>query len=268
MFRIGVFSKMNRVTVKTLRYYDQIGLLCPCRVDEATGYRYYSGSQIQLLHKILALKQIGFSLHEIVKTMARDVSTDEMIKHLEIKQLEISQNIESERKKLRQIQSYLKILKQEEAHMDYNVILKELPSVIVASMRRIIPNYDAFNEIYPELCAYMREQNVRCTVPGYCFTIFHDGEYKESDIDVEICEAVVAPGRDTKKIKFIRTRGYPTAACLIHRGPYSTIGLAYSTVMKWIEENGYEIAGHPRESYIDGCWNKEDPAMYNYAVSP
>ena len=83
--------------------------------------------------------------------------------------------------------------------------------------------------------AYMREQNVRCTVPGYCFTIFHDGEYKESDIDVEICEAVVAPGRDTKKIKFIRTRGIPR--CLPYSGDqYSTIGLAYSTVMKWIEE--------------------------------
>jgi DNA-binding transcriptional MerR regulator len=115
---------------------------------ETTGYRYYSGSQIPLLHRILAPKQIGFSLHEIVSTMARDVSTNEIIKHLQIKQLEISQNIESERKKLRQVQAYLKILEQEAAHMDYNVILKELPSVIVASMRRTIPNYDAFNEIY------------------------------------------------------------------------------------------------------------------------
>jgi effector-binding domain-containing protein len=88
----------------------------------------------------------------------------------------------------------------------------------------------------------------------------------ESDIDVEICEAVVAPGRDSEKIKFKRTEGYPTAACVIHRGPYNTIGLAYSTVMKWIEENGYEIAGHPRESYIDGCWNKEDPADWTTEI--
>ena len=52
---------------------------------------------------------------------------------------------------------------------------------------------------------------------------------------------MVAPGRDSKKIKFKRTEGYPTAACVIHRGPYNTIGLAYSTVMKWIEENGSEM---------------------------
>ncbi|MGE5544837.1 MAG: MerR family transcriptional regulator [Bacillota bacterium] len=259
MFRIGVFSKMTKVTVKTLRYYDELGLLSPCYVDQTTGYRYYAASQMPRLHRILALKQLGFSLGEIVDALEHDCSTEKMIDYLESKQQFISKTIESEYKKLKQVENYLKILRQEADYMTYDVILKELPSVIVASMRRVIPNYDAFNEIYPEMGAIMQKDNVRCTSPAYCFTIFHDDEYKEKDIDVEICEAVVSPAQDSEKVKYKRIDGVPTAACIIHKGPYNTIGMSYSAVNRWIEENGYEIAGQPRESYLDGIWNKENP---------
>ena len=54
MFKIGEFSKFSQVTVKTLRYYDQIGLLKPAEIDRFTGYRYYSASQLPRLHRILA----------------------------------------------------------------------------------------------------------------------------------------------------------------------------------------------------------------------
>lgn len=258
MFKIGVFSKMNRITVKALRHYDELGLLNPCHVDETTGYRYYSSDQLLRLHRILALKQIGFSLNEIIHMMERDMSVEEMTAFLEGKQSAISKSIEDEQVKLNQVKSYLNILKQEVMHMSYNVIVKELPEIIVASMRRRIPNYDAFNTIYPEMGRYMKEQKVKCAIPEYCFTMYHDGEYKESDIDVEICESVMDFGKDSDMMQFKKLDTVKTAACVIHKGPYSTIGLAYGTVMKWIEGNGYESIGLPRESYIDGIWNKAD----------
>ncbi len=96
-------------------------------------------------------------------------------------------------------------------------------------------------------------------MPPYCFTLYHDGEYKDSNIDVEICEAVTDFAKDSDKVKFKKIDTVATAACVIHRGPYNTIGMAYSAVMKWIEENNLEIIGLPRESYIDGIWNKENP---------
>ena len=65
MLKIGDFSKMVRVPVPTLRYYDQVGLLKPIEVDRFTGYRYYSASQLPRLHRILALKGLGFSLEQI-----------------------------------------------------------------------------------------------------------------------------------------------------------------------------------------------------------
>ncbi|MBP2652519.1 MAG: transcriptional regulator, MerR family [Firmicutes bacterium] len=258
MFKIGIFSKMNRVTVKALRHYDEIGLLKPCHVDETTGYRYYLSDQLPRLHRILALKQVGFSLNEIIDMMEREMSAEKMIAYLEGKQSAIAKTIEDERVKLNQVEAYLKILRQEEMNVSYDVLLKELPEVIVASMRRRIPNYDAFNAIYPEMGSYMKEQNVKCAVPEYCFTIYHDGEYKETDIDVEICEAVTDFGRDSDTIKFKKIDNVKTAACIMHKGPYNRIGMAYGAVMKWIEGNGYRISGFPRESYIDGIWNKEN----------
>lgn len=259
MYKIGVFSKMNKITVKTLRHYDELGLFKPAYVDEMTGYRYYSSSQLPQLYKILTLKNLGFSLSEISNALVDEGNTDNMIDYLEKKKDHILRIIEEEEIKLSQLQTYLKTLKQEGMSMKYNIILKELPEVIVASMRTIIPDYDAYYKIYPEMGKYMEKQKVECRVPEYCFTIYHDGEYKDSDIDVEICEAVTDYGIDSDKIKFKNIDKVDTAACVLHKGPYSSIGMAYGAVMKWIEDNDYEVSGLPRESYIDGVWNKENP---------
>lgn len=259
MYKIGLFSKMNKVTVKTLRHYDEIGLLKPSRVSEESGYRYYSSRETVRLHRILALKQIGFSLNEIMEAMDKDMSPDRMVDYLEGKQAAILKTIDDQQSKLDQVQAYLKIIRQEEKYMSYDVVLKELPEVIVASMRTVIPNYEALNTIYPKMGRFMEEQDAKCAVPGYCFTLYHDGEYKEKDIDVEICEAVMEFKTDSEEIKFKKIPAAKIAACVFHTGPYDTIGMAYGAVMQWVEENNFEVVGLPRESYIDGIWNKENP---------
>src|SRR5271170_4978225 len=65
MLRIGDFSSLSQITIKTLRYYDEQGLLRPAHVDAVTGYRYYAVSQLPRLHRILALRDLGFSLDQI-----------------------------------------------------------------------------------------------------------------------------------------------------------------------------------------------------------
>lgn len=188
-----------------------------------------------------------------------EIIDKKMINYLEGKEAEVSEIINEEQIRLRQIQSYLKMLKQEETFMNYNIIIKELTEVIVASLRTVIPNYDAFNVIHPEMGQYLQKQNMKCAVPPYCFTMYHDGEYKETDIDVEICEAVTEFGQDSDRVKFKKLDAVEIAACVMHKGPYSTLGGAYGAVIKWIEENGYAITGLPRESYLDGIWNKQNP---------
>ena len=151
--KIGEFSKMMQVTVKTLRHYEQMGLLLPAEVDEWTGYRYYTLEQMQRL-------------------------------------------------------------------------------------------------------------GCKCSPSGYCFTIEHNKEYSPTDIDIEYCEQVEEMGTDSAIIKFKQLPKTDKAVCMKHYGPYDRFYESYTKVFKYIEEQGYLIAGNPRTVYVDGIWNQEDPEKW------
>lgn len=253
MYQIGMFSKINRISTKTLRHYDEIGLLKPEHVDDFTGYRYYSSSQLPTLHRIIALKQMGMNLNEIKEILENPISVELFLK---LKQQEIEAKIKEEEEKLKQVKNYIKRCRGE-VDMSYNPVIKKLPEVIVASMKAIVPSYDTFFDIVPKMGEEMGRQGAVCAKPDYCFTIYHDGEYKEYDINVEVCEAVVDYCEDSEMVKYKLIRQVDNAVCVLHKGPYSTLGLAYAFAYEWIRDNGYEAIGAPRESYIDGIWNKD-----------
>lgn len=252
MYKIGLFSKMNRVTIKALRYYDEIGLLKPAHIDDFTGYRYYTSDQLPVLHQILFLKQMGFTMEEIA-AVRNGMSPEKLLKSKKMKLLE---DIAENTHKLAQVEHYLSLDKGG-FDMDYNIIIKELPEVIVASMRTVVKSYNDFFTIVPPMGLEMERLGCVCAVPEYCFNIYHDGEYKEEDIDVEVCEAVVEAREESEMVKFRKIDRVPEAACTLHKGPYETLGRAYGATMRWIENNGYEMVDFPRESYIDGIWNKD-----------
>lgn len=253
-YKIGLFSKMNRVTIKALRHYDEIGLLKPATIEKFTGYRYYTSEQLPLLHQILALREMGFTLDEIKKVQGGTPEKDLLIQ----KRLELLKRIAQDTLRLSQVESYL--VKNDDESAGYHVILKELPQVIVASLRTTIPNYNALFSVVPPMGAEMERLGCVCAVPEYCFNIYHDGEYRETDVDVEICEAVTAAQEDSEMLKFKVIERVENAACVLHKGPYEGFPNAYNAVLKWVERNGYEIIDHPRESYIDGVWNKDSAA--------
>ncbi|MBI9099876.1 MAG: MerR family transcriptional regulator [Spirochaetaceae bacterium] len=255
MYQIGLFSKINFITTKTLRHYDEISLLKPDHVDYLTGYRYYTNEQLPRLHRILALKQLGLSLNEIKEIIENPLSIEVFLK---LKERELQEEIERETRRLTEVRTWINHVKGE-ITMSYTPILKELPRVIVASMRTTIPSYDTYFDVVPKMGEEMGRQGAVIEEnPAYCFTIYHDGEYKERDIDVEVCEAVQKACDDSEMVKYKTIEKVGTAACVLHKGPYKTIRDAYGFLFTWIKENNYEIDGNPRESYIDGIWNKEN----------
>lgn len=253
MFQIGLFSKMNRITTKTLRHYDEIGLLKPAYVDDFTGYRYYSSEQLPRLHTIIGLKQLGLSLDQIKSLLIESAGLDVFI---DLKQKELNELINSAQQQLKLLESYQKKVRGEYM-MDYTPIIKSLPEVIVASMTFIAPSYDTYFDIIPKMGDEMRRQGAKCASPAYCFNIYHDGEYKEKDIHVEVCEAVVDYCEDSDMVQYKKVGKVEKAVCVLHKGPYVGLREAYGFIFSWIEDNGYEVIGLPRESYIDGIWNKE-----------
>lgn len=265
MYSIGVFSKMSQVTPKTLRHYDEIGLLVPCHIDQETGYRYYSGEELSRMHRITALKQMGLSLSEITHLLEEtcDESTKKDI--LLGKKQEILASIEEGGHRITLIDNYLQQNKR--IPMNYTVKIKSIPQCIIASLRRVISNYGELNYLMPcVLGAEMKRLGCICAKPDYCFNIYHHDEYRETDIDVEMCQAVTAPCTGSDIIVFKTLPPVETCVSLLHKGPYADteLGLchAYAFAFEWLEKNGYELSERPRESYIDGIWNKETEAEW------
>ena len=250
LYKIGMFANMNRVTIKALRYYDEQKLLVPVYVDEENGYRYYAAGQMAQLHRIIALKNMGFSIDDIRKI----IEGAEEKSFLLVKKQEILKEIAVLTDKLSQIESYLA---RDSINLSAPVLIKEIPQAIVCTMKRRIKSYDALFELMPQMGAQMELSDCRCAQPSYCFTHYLEPEYKEEDILVEICEAVTEKKPDTGDIAFKVLPKVPMAACIFHKGSYNTLPESYAMLLQYIEENGYEICGNIRESYIDGVWNKE-----------
>ena len=262
MYRIGQFSRFTKVTVKALRFYEEEGLLEPDWTDPVNGYRYYSTAQLPRAHRIVALRQCGFSIPEI-----RQVLAGKNIGPLFVdRKRELEKQVIETASQLASINHYLENIGKEDG-MAYEIVVKELPCVLVYGKRMTVENYDSYFTEIPKIGEEMLAANprLRCADdPPYCFIIYHDGEYREHDIDVEFCEAVVdrGNGKETDTIKFKLVDRVPQAACVLHKGPYSTLAFAYRAVFDWIENNGYIPSESPRESYIDGIWNKKDDAEW------
>lgn len=258
--KIGEFSKMMQVTVKTLRYYEQKGLLLPYEVDEWTGYRYYSIYQMQRLNIIRGLQQQGFTLEEI-KELLEDgeqmPSIDQLTQKIKETEHQLQLLIKRRSQLLKWLDSHKQIKTMEQ------ISIQSLPEIIVASHREIIPNYDALgalcvNKIGPE----MQRLGCKCPPPGYCFTIEHNKEYRSTDLDIEYCEQVEEMGKDSNIIQFKHLPAVEKALCIKHIGPYERFHESFAEAFRYMEEKGYKPVGHTRICYIDGVWNKDNPEQW------
>ena len=257
--KIGEFSRLCRVTVRTLRHYEEIDLLVPEIVDRDTGYRYYSVSQLQTMQDILSLKGMGFSLEEIC-----DLFEDEThvpgIDALEEK-IRVCED-ELRRLKARKAQLKAMVASQKKLKKMEKITIERLPAIIVASHRTTIPSFEDLGRLcYEVIGPEMARLGCECPEPGYCYTIEHGG-YKPKDIDIEYCEKVSAKGKDSAIIKFKSIPEVPTAVCMKVYGPYDRLYQNYIDLFAWMEKEGWKVIGQPRAVYVDGVWNQEDPEKW------
>ena len=250
LYKIGMFAAMNHVTVKALRFYEEQGLLMPAQIQPDTGYRYYTLSQMADIHRITALKKVGFTLEEIAKI---SLGADEQAVLLK-KKSELLAEIAELTRKLSELDRFIA---ERAEHLASPVLIKTIPETTVAYMRTRLESYDSLFERMPEMGALMEKAGCVCALPEYCFTCYPEPCLKDEGITAEICEAVTETKCGMGKLRF-KTLPETSAACIFHRGSYNTLPESYETVLRYIEENGYEIAGEVRESYIDGVWNRED----------
>lgn len=254
LYRIGMFAAMNHMTVKTLRFYEEQGLLKPALIHLETGYRYYTLSQMAVLHQVAALKLAGFTLEEIA--LINSGADEEAV--LLKKKSELLARIADLTRQIAVVDGYLS---RKKTGLSAPVLMKTIPQTTVAFMRIRLESYDGLFDRMPEMGALMEQAGCECALPEYCFTAYPEPGYKDADILVEICESVTEAKEETGGLRF-KTLPAIEAACVFHKGSYRTLSESYETVLRFIEENGYEIAGEIRESYIDGVWNKDDESQW------
>lgn len=260
MFKIGDFSRLSRVPVKTLRYYDEIGLLKPVTVDQFNGYRYYSAGQLTRLNRIIGLKNLGLSLEEIAQFLSSDMPVPQILDMLRKRQLEIQQQLGEEQAKLVRVEEWLKQIEKEGTMPAYEVVIKKVEATTVASVRDIIPNYGQVGRLYGEIFTYLGRNGIRPAGPP--MAIYHDGEYKEQEVDVEAAIPVSKELPGNTRVKISKLPVMEQVACAIHQGDYKEISRAYNALMAWIESNGYQIADRSREIYLRGPGDTQDVKSY------
>lgn len=259
MLKIGDFSKLCHVGSKTLRYYDDIGLLKAAHVDRFTGYRYYSVEQLPRLNRIVALKELGFSLDQIAQLLQDHVSAEQIEGMLRLKQAEIERHIETEQQRLLRVQARLQQIIHEDRQPTYDVVTKQLEPSCVATIRETIPDYSHVGHLFGALFAHLGTQGI--TAHGAPFVFYHDGEYREHEPDVEAGIVVESEGVDGERVR-VGTLPRMTVASTIHSGPYETLSAAYGALLTWIAINGYEVSAANRDIFLRGPRTDRTPQDY------
>ncbi len=254
MLRIGEFSKLAQVTIATLRYYDQQGLLKPAEVDSFTGYRYYTVSQLPRLNRILALKGLGFSLEQIAQGLDDGLTPEQMRGMLRLRHAQISQQITEMQDQLVEVAARLGQIEREDRLAAYDVILKQTEPRLIATVRTLLPERALIGTLFGEVYEALGEHVPAALGPnpgegGQTLVLWYDTEYKETDFDGAAAFFVNcrAPDRGRMRVEELSS---VTVASTIHHGSYETIDDAHSAVFAWIEANNYHIAGPDREIYL------------------
>jgi DNA-binding transcriptional MerR regulator len=259
MLKIGDFAWLSQVTVETLRHYDRLGLLKPIHLDQFTGYRYYSLDQLPRLNRILALKDLGLPLEEIGQMLDQEISVDEIRGILELKQVELKEQILEVQRRLTRVAARLKQIELEGKMPDFEVLLKTVKSQRIVSVRETISSWDqdvvgpTFTGMFDEVGEYLGSQGVHAAGPGIALyhhqSPFIQSGMEEEYLDVEAAIPIDVPMSESQRVK-VRDLSENEVAYTVHHGDFSGLPLAKQALFAWLESNGYRRAGPIREIYL------------------
>jgi DNA-binding transcriptional MerR regulator len=276
MFRIGEFSRIAGVTIDTLRHYDALGLLKPEKVDPFTGYRYYSARQLQSLNRILALKEVGFSLEEIARILQGQPTNEELRGMFKAQLARAENEMQTAQERRERILTRLSTLNLEVGMPAYEVTLKPVEELTVAAIREVVPTIEQMPQrcsvMFDTIEGWLRTNNLPI---GAAMTIYYNEGFVRENIDTEC--AFIIP--DASPLKFAKPTGLisirqmeavsQVASTIVTDDFYKKAGAllpAYNSLAQWIENNGYRIVGPPRELFYGSVQNGDLTAEVQFPL--
>lgn len=254
MIKIGDFARLSHVSVATLRHYDEIGLLKPIAVDSITGYRYYAVAQLPRLNRIVALKDLGFSLDQIQRLLLDDLTLDQLRGMLMLKQAEVEQHVSAVQGQLDHITAQLKRIEQEDCMPEYDVALKSVPPTLVAARRITVPRNDAvpayLGSAFTAVSDHIEQHGARVTGP--CLAVWHQPAAVRTDEEVDAAVPIDRPIPDSDQVKVYTIPSARVVSVVHHhRDGSDDFTLGHAAILSWMEAGHHRAAGSYREVYID-----------------
>ncbi len=257
LIRIGDFSRMAQVSTRALRLYDELNLLKPAHVEGITGYRFYSVEQLPRLNRILALKDLGFSLEQITNMLTDNLTVRELGEMLAKKQTELEKQLEEGQRQIARVTARLRQIETEGKLSPYEVVVKEVPTFAVAALRRILPTVIGSEkqraEMYRLLYQKLAERRAQPEAPE--LAIYHNVEYVEENMDIEVATAISYKKNNVSsdlELTLHELISIPLMATTVHHGHFADVPQAITALCVWAAQNGYAINGAIREIHLFG----------------
>ena len=260
MLTIGDFARLGQVSPRALRHYDELGLLRPERVDPATGYRSYGVAQLARLHRLLALRDLGFSLEQIATLIDDDLPVEELQGMLRLRRAQISQVLSDEQARLRRVEAHLLALERSDAMPAQHIVIKHTQPLRIAESTGTAPGFGhdnlgpVFEQVLPRVLAHVMQSGAK---PGMCVAYYND---PADDGSVVLHAGFDIGDQNVTTTTAVRIVDLPVieVASVVHRGHMDTVEPIYESLVRWIDDSGYRLAGFSRELYLE--WHEDDLA--------
>jgi len=259
MFSIGEFARHGRVSVRMLRHYDAIGLIRPACVDSATGYRFYQASQLDELNRVIALKELGFTLQQVQAILDEKVSAAELRGMLKLRRAEIQATIDAETTRLARVEGRLMTIEDEARVPADGVVVKRLAPVRLAELTGVAAGYEpeaitpVIQPLYHDLWCRLAGADIPAAGPAVAY--YEDTA--QGGIVVHAAVPVAVPPGGDHGFSVVDLPEVESAAAIIHHGSMDDVLPTGQALARWIDANGYHSAGYAREVTLNWCPDPE-----------
>jgi len=244
-----------------LRHYDETGLLTPDRVDPASGYRFFGVHQLGRLHRIVALRDIGFGLDQIAQILADDVSVEELRGMLRLRRAQIERSVGEEQERLRRVAAHLRALEWSNTMQLQDTVIKQTQPIRVAqATASALTHADigaAFGRLMPQVVSHLETVGAK---PGISVAVYEDDGGTAPEGEIVLHAGFDITDQDVPDGEVVRVVTLPVieVAAAVYRGGDDGIMGAWEALVRWIDDSGYRLVGDCRELYHE--WDDDDPS--------
>lgn len=226
-----------------LRHYDTIGLLVPDQVDPCSGYRSYSPDQLHLLNRIVALKDLGFTLEHVRQLRDGDLDPAELRGMLRLRRVQLEDEARTIDTRLTAVETRLQMIQKEDS-MSADYVVKTIPALrLVASTATLEPDRlgEHIGPMFDTVAAALQHARGTLDTPI--------AAYAETEAGMDVVVGYENPGPPPDGTQIIDLPKVE-AVCGVHLGAMTGIQASWQDLHRWVIENGDTFAGPCRELYV------------------